>query len=44
MLVDYNNLSDIEKQICDLCQDWNWCDCYNCEFMKTEGKLSDGKT
>lgn len=34
MIVDYGKLSDVEKQICDLCKDWGLCDCYNCEFVK----------
>lgn len=29
----YNKLSDDEKQICDLCRDWNLEYCERCEFV-----------
>lgn len=29
----YKQLTDDEKQICDLCRDWNFCKCEKCEFI-----------
>lgn len=29
----YYKLSDDEKQICELCRDWNFGDCEKCEFV-----------
>ena len=29
----YNNLTDDEKQVCDLCRDWSLGDCERCEFV-----------
>lgn len=42
----YNKLTDDEKQICDLCRDWNFGSCERCEFVsrfasniRTGGKI-----
>ena len=29
----YNKLTDGEKQVCDLCRDWNLGGCEKCEFV-----------
>lgn len=29
----YKQLTDDEKQICDLCRDWNLGECEKCEFV-----------
>lgn len=29
----YNHLTDDEKQLCDLCRDWNLGDCERCDFI-----------
>lgn len=29
----YNHLTDDEKQLCDLCRDWNLGDCERCDFV-----------
>lgn len=29
----YNKLTDDEKQVCDLCRDWNLGECEKCEFV-----------
>lgn len=29
----YNKLTDDEKQICDLCRDWNLGRCGKCDFV-----------
>ena len=37
----YNNLLDDEKQICDLCRDWNLADCEGCEFVSRNSFNND---
>ena len=29
----YNQLTENEQQVCDLCRDWNLGDCERCEFV-----------
>ena len=29
----YKQLIEDEKQICDLCRDWNFCRCEECDFI-----------
>jgi len=38
----YNNLSEDEKQLCDLCDDWQLGDCEECELCSNIIKQREG--
>ena len=35
----YKNLSEEQKALCDMCYDWGFCDCKECDIDKGEEKL-----
>lgn len=39
----YKQLTENEKQICDLCRDWNFGGCEKCEFISrfTSNKIQE---
>ena len=42
----YMKLTDSEKQICDLCKDWNLGECEKCEFafnILNEEEINDNR-
>ena len=41
----YKQLTENEKQICDLCRDWNFGGCEKCEFVsRFASNIKKGET